>query len=461
MAQQGLFTQGPTVDDILAKRNKSQYDMQQQLMQQAAQGARDPAKMRAVSLLGSSLGRALGGAMGGADAEVDKIKADEAQQTQFQGQYGELISNGTPEQLKQGAQDFYKAGYVEYAGELNNAAITGAQAQADKLKDQQRREALVKVATKLNLNTTVDLLNNGGDMDEAADQIRSQEEIKIADKRGRVGKRALSGKYGKSSEFMKRVEKGDFDSMDSTAFVNLLNGKKAELASFEDGEGSIKLYSVDDYGKVLDTTTNTWVNPSELGLNVAEGGDRLKTEFDQTQALRAELDGDFNYSNYKESQLQFSKIKTSAKADSAAGDMSLIFAYMKMLDPDSVVREGEQATAEAARGIPDSVLNLYNKAMNGEKMGLTQRKDFVTVARKLFKDIKRLAAPSIDKIRGLTTKYDLDENDVFGTQDKKTVLLNKFETIDKSNTNEMTAALEALSQDERKILQKMIAAGEF
>ena len=36
----------------------------------------------------------------------------------------------------------------------------------------------------------------------------------------------------------------------------------------------------------------------------------------------------------------------------AAGDMALIFSYMKMLDPNSTVREGEYATAEAAAGVP-------------------------------------------------------------------------------------------------------------
>ena len=98
MAVQGLFTQGPSVDDILAKRNKSQFDLQQQLMNQAAQGARDPAKMRAVSLLGSSLGRALGGAMGGQDEELEKLKATEAKRQELAGQYGEVVGRGTPEQ---------------------------------------------------------------------------------------------------------------------------------------------------------------------------------------------------------------------------------------------------------------------------------------------------------------------------------------------------------------------------
>lgn len=57
-AQQGLFTQLPSVDDLLQQRNKRATDLQQQLMANAAQGARDPAKAQAISFLGSSLGRA-------------------------------------------------------------------------------------------------------------------------------------------------------------------------------------------------------------------------------------------------------------------------------------------------------------------------------------------------------------------------------------------------------------------
>ena len=44
MANQGLFTTGPSVEDLLQQRNTRALDLQQQLMQGAAQGARDPAK---------------------------------------------------------------------------------------------------------------------------------------------------------------------------------------------------------------------------------------------------------------------------------------------------------------------------------------------------------------------------------------------------------------------------------
>ena len=189
--------------------------------------------------------------------------------------------------------------------------------------------------------------------------------------------------------------------------------------------------------------------------------DKINRQFTQTQSLRQELSKDMNYKNYKESELQFAKIKTSAEADSAAGDMSLIFAYMKMLDPDSVVREGEQATAENARGIPDTIKNIYNKAMNGEKMGVAQRADFVKVGGSLFTKIKKLAGPTISKIKGVTKRYELNQDDVFGSVDKKIEINFMFNGVDRDNTNDMSIVMESLTQSERAILQQMIADKEF
>jgi hypothetical protein len=45
--------------------------------------------------------------------------------------------------------------------------------------------------------------------------------------------------------------------------------------------------------------------------------------------------------------------------------IALIFAYMKVLDPDSAVREGEYAKAENAAGVPDRIRNLYNRVRDG------------------------------------------------------------------------------------------------
>lgn len=49
----------------------------------------------------------------------------------------------------------------------------------------------------------------------------------------------------------------------------------------------------------------------------------------------------------------YQKVQGAAERPSAANDLAMIFAYMKMLDPGSVVREQEFANAQNAAGIPD------------------------------------------------------------------------------------------------------------
>jgi hypothetical protein len=81
--------------------------------------------------------------------------------------------------------------------------------------------------------------------------------------------------------------------------------------------------------------------------------------------------------------------KVLSAPESAAGDMSKIFGYMKILDPGSTVREGEAASAQNAAGVPDRILNLYNKALTGQRLNPTQRADFDNSAYKLVESQKQ------------------------------------------------------------------------
>lgn len=81
----------------------------------------------------------------------------------------------------------------------------------------------------------------------------------------------------------------------------------------------------------------------------------------------------------------YNKIQNAANNPSAAGDLSLIFGYMKMLDPGSTVREGEFANAQNAAGLPAKVVNAYNNALNGQKLNIDQRKDFINQAGGIYK----------------------------------------------------------------------------
>lgn len=71
------------------------------------------------------------------------------------------------------------------------------------------------------------------------------------------------------------------------------------------------------------------------------------------------------------------------KDPSPASDQALIFAYMKSLDPNSVVRESEAESAQALGGMMERAKAWYAK--NAGEAGLTdsQRKDLVTQIQKL------------------------------------------------------------------------------
>ena len=134
--------------------------------------------------------------------------------------------------------------------------------------------------------------------------------------------------------------------------------------------------------------------------DVAEMEDKLRKEWSGSPVTK---DTQVIASSYQ-------KIQEVQDNPSPAGDISLIFNYMKMLDPASVVREGEQATAASAAAVPDRIRNAYNLLIEGEKLTPNQRKDFVNKARSTYKGQLAVQKTVDDKIRRVIKKRGLDES---------------------------------------------------
>lgn len=96
---------------------------------------------------------------------------------------------------------------------------------------------------------------------------------------------------------------------------------------------------------------------------------------------------DRNSGEFKQVRDAFNRVR--AVEASPAGDLALIFNFMKMLDPGSVVRETEFATAENAAGIPTRIRQQWNKVRSGEKLTDGQRRDFMSQAARVFEAQKR------------------------------------------------------------------------
>lgn len=104
-----------------------------------------------------------------------------------------------------------------------------------------------------------------------------------------------------------------------------------------------------------------------------------------------------------------------ASEDSAVGDLSLIFGYMKMLDPGSVVREGEFATAQNAAGVPERIQNIYNRVISGERLNASQRNSFKGQAKKLYDSAGEQETVVRQGIERIAKGYGLNTANIFYT----------------------------------------------
>jgi len=138
-------------------------------------------------------------------------------------------------------------------------------------------------------------------------------------------------------------------------------------------------------------------------------------DFDSEQKLRKEHGNDPITKDSKAISMSFNKIQDLAnRPQTGANDISMIFAYMKMLDPGSVVREGEQATARNAGAIPDSVRLMYNRLLLGEDQLLPSnvRTNFLKEASGIYGGQMSLQSQIDNTYKKLGSEYGFDPNRV-------------------------------------------------
>jgi hypothetical protein len=121
------------------------------------------------------------------------------------------------------------------------------------------------------------------------------------------------------------------------------------------------------------------------------------------------------------------RIRASATDPSAAGDLALIFNYMKVLDPGSVVRESEFATAQNSAGVPDRIRAQYNKVLSGERLAPDTRADFAGRAEMLFEEQRAVHSRRVKEYERLSDLVGADPRQVIVDP-----ILGKAETKGKS-----------------------------
>tara|TARA_R110000822_G_scaffold292034_1_gene414020 strand:+ start:373 stop:1578 length:1206 start_codon:yes stop_codon:yes gene_type:complete len=128
-------------------------------------------------------------------------------------------------------------------------------------------------------------------------------------------------------------------------------------------------------------------------------------QVDAINKLITEAKKDKRIDNFITVSSNFDRVDSASS--NAAGDLALVFSFMKMLDPGSVVREGEQALARNAAGVPERVRTTYNNILEGVSLSSTQRQSFKAEAGKVFLASRKTAENAVAPIKAQADRLNL------------------------------------------------------
>ena len=178
--------------------------------------------------------------------------------------------------------------------------------------------------------------------------------------------------------------------------------------------------AVSPIGKIAQDVSSGIIPKSVLDSAIAvdkaaaDGGLTLPQKISEEARLRAE------YSKRTEdlsaAERNFSIIETSAADNSGAGDIALVTSFMKMLDPGSVVRETEFATAANTGGLLAKLKSAVTKIEDGKFLSPEQRTDFQRLAGKYLEAANAQEQGVQSSYQAIIDNYGLNPVNVFGAR---------------------------------------------
>jgi len=138
---------------------------------------------------------------------------------------------------------------------------------------------------------------------------------------------------------------------------------------------------------------------------VAKGATPLRKEFIARPEVKKAID----------SAAQYDQLDALISQNPSAGaDMAIIYSFMKTMDPGSVVKESEFASAARAGGVPERIINTITRAATGEIITPDQRKDFLQQGRVMRDKNKAVADAVRAQYRSLAERSGFNPIDVVG-----------------------------------------------
>jgi hypothetical protein len=131
-----------------------------------------------------------------------------------------------------------------------------------------------------------------------------------------------------------------------------------------------------------------------------------------TRVTANELRDEVNTLNKDFRVVQDAHTKIKNVADTGAGDMSLLYSFVKLLDPGSVVRESEFAAAAQSGSFGERVQGAVERVISGKRLTGTLRQDFINEANNLYTSQKSGADRVIKHYSDIAKRSGINSEDV-------------------------------------------------
>lgn len=155
--------------------------------------------------------------------------------------------------------------------------------------------------------------------------------------------------------------------------------------------------------------------------------DATKSDFANEKDLYAQYSNADPVKTYETVKGAFERVRQSAALDSGAGDMGLIYGYMKMLDPGSVVRESEFAMAAQTGSYGEQIQGLVQRVLTGERLTPSQREAFAAAAAKLYEESAANLSQANDQFGQRASRYGVDPSSILRQPEQFQPIANIYE----------------------------------
>ena len=160
-------------------------------------------------------------------------------------------------------------------------------------------------------------------------------------------------------------------------------------------------------------------SPKAIAIQTQIDAETRKAGFDKDMfegELKIQGKWDDARKSLTESEIQYDKMSQSFAAKNGPGDLAMIFGFMKMLDPGSVVRESEFSAAQDTAGLYQKLVVQAAKLEKGDLLTEQQRKNFLDLGKR-YLNAGKMHMAKIRLNKGLQVEsFGFTAQNIFGAE---------------------------------------------